>query len=299
MRDISYKPTTLRTARAAGFVTLPPDVVRRVRGGDVEKGDVLETARIAGLMAVKSTPALLPHCHPIGVMHAELRAQLSDSGVALESEVESIAATGVEMEALTAVSIAALTVYDMLKAYASAEQMQIETVHLLEKRGGKSQYVRIAHNLSAAVIVLSDSIAAHDQPDTAGPVVRNRLADAGFNIAAYEILPNEPVQLDTRIRHHLEKHVDCIVTIGSTGLSPRDIAVATVEPLITTLLPGFMEAIRSFGQQRQPYALLSRGIAGLSGGSFIVTFPGSRQAAEVALAAVMTGLVHLLELRRA
>jgi molybdenum cofactor biosynthesis protein MoaC len=98
MRDISLKPTTLRTARAAGFVKLPAEALARVREGSVQKGDVREAARLAGLMAVKRTSDLLPHCHPIGVLRAEVTARVEDDGIALESEVETIASTGVEME---------------------------------------------------------------------------------------------------------------------------------------------------------------------------------------------------------
>ena len=113
MRDISLKPTTLRTARAAGFIKLPPEALARVVEGSVQKGDVREAARLAGLMAVKRTPDLLPHCHPIGVLRAEVTATVQDDGIALIAEVETVSATGVEMEALTAVSVAALTVYDL------------------------------------------------------------------------------------------------------------------------------------------------------------------------------------------
>ncbi|MGQ0529004.1 MAG: bifunctional molybdenum cofactor biosynthesis protein MoaC/MoaB [Panacagrimonas sp.] len=298
MRDISLKPTTLRTARAAGFVKLPPEALARVIEGSVQKGDVREAARIAGLMAVKRTPDLLPHCHPIGVLRAEVKATIADDGIELEAEVETVSATGVEMEALTAVSVAALTVYDMLKAHATAEQMKIGNIRLVQKKGGKSQYARKARGMKAAILVMSDTVAAKKKPDTAGASVRDKLAEAGFDIAAFEVLPDEPGQIGERLRHHIAQKMDCVITIGGTGLGPRDCTVDVVEPLLTTPLPGFMEAARGFGQSRTPYAMLSRGVAGLVGNTFVATFPGSRRGAEETLAAVLPGLIHLLDVCR-
>jgi molybdenum cofactor biosynthesis protein MoaC len=299
MRDISLKPTTLRTARAAGFVKLPPEALTRVKEGSVQKGDVREAARLAGLMAVKRTPDLLPHCHPIGVLRAEVTATVVEDGIELASEVETVSATGVEMEALTAVSVAALTVYDMLKAHAKAEQMKIGNIRLIDKKGGKSSYSRVARGMSAAILVMSDTVAAKKKPDTAGASVRDRLADAGFEIAAYEVLPDEREQIAARVKHFIAQKTDCILTVGGTGLGARDVTVDVVEPLLTTPLPGFMEAARAFGQSRTPYAMLSRGVAGLAGSSFVATFPGSRRGAEETLAAVLPGLIHLLDVCRA
>lgn len=298
MRDISLKPTTLRTARAAGFVKLPPEALARVVEGSVQKGDVREAARIAGLMAVKRTPDLLPHCHPIGVLRAEVKATVVDDGIEIEAEVETVSATGVEMEALTAVSVAALTVYDMLKAHASAEQMKIGNIRLVQKKGGKSQYARKARGMKAAVLVMSDTVAAGKKPDTAGASVRDRLAHAGFEIVAFEVMPDDRAQIEARVRHFVALRCDCVITVGGTGLGPKDFTVDVVEPMLTTPLPGFMEAARSFGQSRTPYAMLSRGVAGLVGNSFVATFPGSRRGAEETLAAVLPGLIHLLDVCR-
>lgn len=298
MRDITLKPTTLRSAQATGFIRLPADTIAAVRAGEIEKGDVAECARVAGLMAVKRTSDLLPHCHPIPVLKTEIAVEVADEGIAVAAEVQTIASTGVEMEALTAVSIALLTVYDMLKAYAPATAMLIDDIRLLEKKGGKSQFSRRVQGAAAVVLVLSDTVAAGRKPDTAGASVRDGLVLAGFEVAGYEVLPDEPELLRARIQNWLERRVDLIVTVGGTGLGPRDHTVDVVQPMLTTELPGFMETARNFGQQRTPYAMLSRGIAGLAGNCFVATFPGSRKGAEETLAAVVPGLVHLIDVCR-
>ncbi|MDD3761875.1 MAG: bifunctional molybdenum cofactor biosynthesis protein MoaC/MoaB [Nevskiales bacterium] len=298
MRDITLKPSTLRSARATGFVSLPPDTVALVRARGVTKGDVAEAARLSGLMAIKRTPDLLPHCHPLAVLDADLDVNTEDGGIRIEARVRTIASTGVEMEALTAVSVAALTVYDMLKPHAPPEALAIGEIRLLEKRGGKTQYRRQLQGMRAAVIVLSDSVASGRKPDTAGASVRDALADAGFEIAGYEVLADDADALRDCLQGYLDAGTECVITVGGTGLGPRDLTVDTVAPMLTTPLPGFMEAARNFGQQRTPFAMLSRGVAGMIGSSFVATFPGSRRGAEETLAAVLPGLVHLLEVSR-
>ena len=115
-------------------------------------------------------------------------------------------------------------------------------------------------------------------------------------MAAYEVLPDEPAQIAARVSHWLSEGVALIVTVGGTGVGPRDKTIEAVRPLLVTELPGLMEAARNFGQQRTPYAMLSRGIAGLAGqNSVVMTFPGSRKGAEESLAAVLPGLVHLIK----
>ncbi|MBX3314051.1 MAG: bifunctional molybdenum cofactor biosynthesis protein MoaC/MoaB [Actinobacteria bacterium] len=297
MKDITTKPTTLRTATATGRVHVTAAGVELIRDGAVDKGDVVEAARIAGLMAVKQTPFLLPHCHPIPVLDTTIDVELGDDHLTIEATVRTVAATGVEMEALAAVSNAALCVYDMLKPHVGLD-LAVEDVRLAVKRGGKSQFGRAVDSGTAAVVVLSDTVASGAKPDTAGRSVVEGLEGAGFTIAAYEVLPDEPADLEARLRTLLADRPDVVITVGGTGLGPRDKTVETVQPMLTTELPGLMEAARSFGQARTPYAMLSRGIAGLIGPTLVATFPGSRRGAEETLAAVLPGLVHLVEVLR-
>ncbi len=137
MVDVGEKPVTAREAAAEAFVTVRPEALRLVREGKNPKGGVLETARIAGIQAAKACSSLIPLCHPLPLDQADVAATLEDGGIRLRSRVRCRASTGAEMEALTAVSVAALTVYDMLKA--ADRGMRIDGVRLLEKRGGRSR----------------------------------------------------------------------------------------------------------------------------------------------------------------
>ncbi len=140
MIDVGAKPRTERVAVARGFVAMSAATVARIRRGEVEKGDVLAAARLAGILAAKKTPDLVPLCHPIALSAVEVEARPGAGGVEVIATVRTVDRTGVEMEALAAVSAACLTVYDMLKRYERG--MRIEAVELLEKAGGRSGHWR-------------------------------------------------------------------------------------------------------------------------------------------------------------
>ncbi|MGV3516430.1 cyclic pyranopterin monophosphate synthase MoaC [Luteitalea sp.] len=143
MVDVSGKAVTDRVAVARGFVRVSAAARRLVRTGAVKKGDPLQAARLAGIMAAKQTAHLIPLCHPLPLTAVQVDVELARGGIAIEATVRTSGQTGVEMEALTAVAVAGLTVYDMLKAVDTA--MVIEHILLVEKRGGKRDVVRPAH----------------------------------------------------------------------------------------------------------------------------------------------------------
>ena len=141
MVDVSAKEATERVAVARGSIRISKEAMKLVREGRTEKGSVVETARLAGILAAKRTSDLVPLCHPLALDHVDVAISESEDGFDIEARVRSRGPTGVEMEALTAVSVAALTVYDMVKAADRA--MVIGNIRLLEKRGGRSgHYVR-------------------------------------------------------------------------------------------------------------------------------------------------------------
>jgi cyclic pyranopterin phosphate synthase len=142
MIDVGAKEKTERVAVARGFVAMTPATVGIVRRGESEKGDVLAAARLAGIMAAKKTPDLVPLCHPIALSGADVEARPRRAGVEVFATVRTVDRTGVEMEALAAVAAACLTIYDMLKRYERG--MRIEAIELVEKKGGRSGHWRRA-----------------------------------------------------------------------------------------------------------------------------------------------------------
>ena len=140
MVDVGEKAVTVREALARGEITMSPGALRQIRSGKVAKGDPLQTARLAGIMAAKQTSALIPLCHPLPLTHVNVELTPTRRGYRIEARVRTSAQTGVEMEALTAVSVAALTIYDMVKAV--DKEMVIGAICLVEKKGGRSGHYR-------------------------------------------------------------------------------------------------------------------------------------------------------------
>ncbi|MDE3112839.1 MAG: cyclic pyranopterin monophosphate synthase MoaC [Chloroflexota bacterium] len=141
MVDVGGKRATERRARARGYLIVSKKTIDLVRGGRAEKGDVLAAAQIAGIMAAKKTSELIPLCHPLPLSHVTVDLTVEDTGIAIEATAATTAQTGVEMEALTAVTVAGLTLYDMLKAVERGARLT--EVRLVEKSGGKSGHIRL------------------------------------------------------------------------------------------------------------------------------------------------------------
>lgn len=298
MKNVGMKAESYRTAVATGILHAPAHCIELLRSGNTEKGDALKTARIAGILAAKRTDELIPLCHPLPIYRADIEYELFDQHVEIIGTVETIGPTGVEMEALTAVSLAALTLYDMLKPHCEPEDLCLDQVKLQQKKGGKSHFSRVLKEcLSASVIVLSDTVAAGKKPDTAGQNVLEILQEANFSNIHYQVIADSPEQLLTLVEQQ-KNHFPLILTVGGTGLGPKDLTVETLQPLLKREIPGLMEASRSFGQRRTPYAALSRGIAGYIDDCLVITLPGSRQGALESLTAILPALVHLFDVQK-
>jgi cyclic pyranopterin phosphate synthase len=255
---------------------------------------VIPIARAAGLMASKRTPDLLPDCHPLMLEAVEVRLTPQKNRVLIESQVILTGKTGAEMEALTAVTVAALTVYDMLKPI--DKNMRITDVKLLEKTGGKSDRgVSISKNFRAAVIVVSDSAFKGARKDASGLKIIEKLKSIGVKKISSHLLADEKKEIAVLLKKLCAEGVDLILTTGGTGLSPRDVTVEAAKEVIEREVPGIAEAARAYGQRRTSRAMLSRGIAGQRGKSLIVTLPGSTKAVEEWMASLFPGLLHAFD----
>lgn len=298
MRDISAKYATLRTATARVAVRVAPATLRLLRQGKLPKGDPLPVARVAAIQAAKNTAQIIPYCHPVPVDFVGIEFQVSRNRIEATAQVKAVGKTGVEMEALTAASVAALTLYDMLKPV--DDQLEILGVQLLEKTGGKSDFQNVFPTPPrAAVLVMSDSIAAGRKKDLSGRLIVDRLKQAGLKVADYRIIPDD-LELIERwlIRYADRTKLDLVITSGGTGLSPRDQTPEAMKRVIARDVPGIAEAARAFGQDRLPYAMLSRGLAGLRGQTLIVNLPGSRKGTADYLAVLFPALLHAIKMVR-
>ncbi len=272
--DVSNKFETIRTAKAEGKIYLSPKSIEMIKKNEVPKGDVLLASQMAGLLGAKRTPDILPFCHNIMIDHVQVDTSLQEDGVYVTAEVKCVGRTGVEMEALTAVSAALLNVYDMLKAF--DKEMMIGDIRLVSKRGGKSDYAEDLTGLKCAVITLSDTCARGEAEDRSGKTAISIIEDEfGGSVVHYEILPDEKDLLAQKLKE-LEGKVDIIFTTGGTGFSKRDTTPEATKEVIRTEMIGFSEAMRIVGIKFTPKSLLSRGVCGIIGdATLVINLPGS------------------------
>lgn len=290
MKSITNKIVTLRKASAQAVLKAPPEYIEKLKNNNLPKKDVLVVAKIAGIQAAKKCPDLIPYCHslPLDVVSVEYEVGLDF--IRIITSCEAIWKTGVEMEALAAASVTALTIYDMLKPLGT--EMSIEEVRLLQKKGGKTQYAdKPGKNFSAAILVTSDGTYGGKRQDKSGKIIQQYLEDKGLN-PIYAVLPDEADQIRMQLLKWCEDGLDLILTTGGTGLSARDVTVEATQAIMEREIPGIMEAARDYGQQRTPYAMLSRGVAAQRGKTLIVNLPGSSKGVEESLTAIFPYLWH-------
>jgi molybdenum cofactor biosynthesis protein MoaC len=299
MVDITHKNTSLRRALAEATVAVSDlKTIFAVHTKSVPKGDVLEAARVAALFAVKRTHDMIPDCHPLPVESASVRFAVEELEIRIWVEVKTIYRTGVEVEAMHGASVAALTIYDMLKPIDKG--IEIRNIRLVEKKGGKSDFKdKFREDLQAAIIVCSDTVAAGSKSDKAGKAVQEKIARHGVGCLAYTVIPDEVEAIQSEVLAQVAAGADMVLLCGGTGLSPRDVTPEAVRPLLDREIPGLMESARAYGQARMPWAMLSRGIAGMRGDTLIITLPGSTGGATETVDALFPWVLHVFRIVQA
>lgn len=295
MVDITHKSNTLRIAVAQAVVNVSAqETITAIENGKVPKGDVFTMAKTAGLLGVKRTWEMLPDCHPLPVEYTRIDFKIEGLSVFIEVKVKTIYKTGVEVEAMHGASVVALTMYDMLKPIDKG--VEISNIKLLSKKGGKSDWKdKFRNDLTASVVVCSDTISEGQKEDKAGLAICEKLKSYGVEVANYVVIPDEVDRIQAEVNNSKNNH-DLLIFTGGTGLSVRDVTPDAVRPLLDREIDGVMEAARAYGQQRTPFSMLSRGIAGTAGKTLVLTLPGSTKGASETMDALFPALLHVFKI---
>ncbi len=290
MVDITHKINTLREATAIAIVrTSSQETITALQENNVPKGNVFEMAKAAGLLGVKKTPELLPDCHPLPIEYTGIAYKIDGLEIEIAVTVKTIYKTGVEVEAMHGASIVALTFYDMLKPI--DKNVEIGTIKLQQKKGGKSSYKIDASGLTAQVVVCSDSISKGIGEDKSGKIIALRLKDLGIE-SSITIIADDSEKIKEALN---TATTDLIIFTGGTGVGPRDVTPETIEPLLDFKLKGVEEQMRSYGQERMPYAMLSRSVAGLKDGKVVLALPGSSKGVAECMDAIFPHVLHVFK----
>lgn len=295
MVNITHKSSTLRKAVAVGVLKVSKqETIDAVVGRKVPKGDVFEFSRAAGLFACKKTYEVIPDCHPLPVEYTAITHEVDGLSIIVRVEVHTIYKTGVEVEAMHGVMITALTIYDMLKPIDDA--IEIMSVRLEEKKGGKSDFkYAYPESIKIAVVTCSDSISKNENKSE--KIIEELLKQYHLTASFNKLIPDEVEIIQSTAKLLVEKQFQLILFTGGTGLSPRDVTPDAIQPLLEKEVPGIMEVVRDYGQQRTPYAMLSRGVAGFIGETLVITLPGSPKGVEESMQALFPQILHIFKVR--
>lgn len=291
MVDITHKSNTLREAVAKAIVKVGnPETIVTLKERKVPKGDVFEMAKAAGLLAVKNTFNVIPDCHPLPVEFAKVSYQIEGNEISIEMHIKTIYKTGVEVEAMHGAAIVALTFYDMLKPI--DKQIEILSIKLLSKKGGKSDYKdKFRKDIEASIVVCSDLIVSGKKEDKAGKLVEKKLIENNVKVKEYlQIADDENIIMQTIST--LCASSNLIVVVGGTGITVRDVTTNAIKNILDSEIPGIMEYARNYGQQRTPFSMLSRSIAGIKNKTLILAIPGSGNGAAETMDALFPFVLH-------
>ena len=295
MVDVTDKIDNSRIARAKGKIFMKSETISALSDNTIPKGNVLTTAKIAGIQAAKKTFEMIPMCHQLNLSFVDIEFTINSDCIQINSIAKTKDATGVEMEALSAVSVAALTIYDMCKTL--DKTMLIGEIKLIKKVGGKSDHVMDYHP-KVGIVTLSDSVAKGDAKDRSGKILFDGFINSGCIVEDRKVLPDGSKKLVELINYWINDGVELIITTGGTGLGPRDLTIKTLDEIFESKIPGIEQSLHAYGRSKVKTAMLSRLTAGVIKGAIVICLPGSPNAVQDALKVLIPTVFHAFHMMK-
>ncbi len=296
MVDITNKSTILRIATAQAVVTVSTiETIKAIQNNTVPKGNVFAMSKAAGLLGVKKTPYIFPLSHLLPIEFTGIEYEINTLEIKVLFTVKTIYKTGVEIEAMHGASVVALNMYDMLKPIDKG--IEIKSIKLIEKKVNNSNFKdRFKKDLKAVVIVCSDAVFTGKKEDKAGKSVVEKLHICNVPIADYIVIPDEKNIIQEKAKKYQSENIDLIIFTGGTGMSVTDITPDAILPLLDRRIPGIEETIRNYGQDRTPYAMLSRSVAGTINNTLVLALPGSTNGAKESMEAIFPAVLNVFKM---
>jgi cyclic pyranopterin phosphate synthase len=296
MKDISSKSNTLRIATAKSVILTNPETVEKIKIGDVRGQDAFLISRIVAIQAVKNTSLMLPFTHQVPVDHVSIDFEFTESGIEIRTEVKAVYKVGVGMEAMIAATAAALNLYSTVRCL--DKNACIGETRILKEKGGSASFREVfPRTLRAGVLVMSDSISSGQKSDLSGTMIVERLKKDGLDVVEYKVIPDDVPMIREIVTNWSDtEKFDLIVTTGGTGITPRDRTPEALNDLLERELPGVAEAMRSYGQNRTHYSMMSRSFAGVRGKTLIISLPGSKKGVADSLDAIFPAVLHAFKM---
>jgi cyclic pyranopterin monophosphate synthase len=254
--------------------------------------EILAMSKAAALLAMKKTSDVIPNLPHQNIEFSSVIFSLEGLQLKVTIELKSIGKTSLEVAAMYGATVAALSVFDALKSY--DENIQITHIKCIEKQKKPSEMsLSSRQKLKVAVVVCSDSISAGEKEDQSGKAIMAKLNTLQIPVLEYLIIADDSEMIKNKILQFVDNQYDMIIFTGGTGLSKRDITPETIRPLLDREIPGIAETIRNYGQERTPYSMLSRSVAGFIQETLILALPGSTKGATESMDAIFPHVLHV------
>ncbi len=292
MDDSSSNPAAQQSAKAEGKIFFSNGAREILLKENTPKTDVVTAAKVAGIQAAKRASEVIPFHHANTLNWVELNFSAGEDHIKIESTVKAVSRSGLEMEALTAVSVAALTLLDICKEH--DQQVNIQDLKLVPKVS-KKKMLTVKTPIKVGIIVISDRITAGLADDEVGQLLQSGFANAGYHANNYSIISNDSDKLIEKVQEWLEQSIELIITAGGNGIGPRDITLTSLEPFFDFRMEGLEQTLHSIAQVNNNGFFVDRLAVGKIGKTIVICLPIDVALAQDALNVILPNMHQAFE----